>query len=139
MDSSSSNINDVKSQLQRLGLSTSTPGLQGDDRFEELCHRLEASKPRPSIKAPTLTSDLSSSSSNTSDFVVPSLSSLSIGEIRSRLTALGENTNTPGVMGEERRNVLMQRLIAAVCVGDDDGALNTITSSVIQARLNIFF
>lgn len=41
---------------------------------------------------------------------------------------LGENTNTPGITGEERRNVLMKRLIEAICGQEDESELNTILS-----------
>ena len=124
MESTASNINDLKKQLQKLGISTSTPGLQGDDRFEELSQRFESSR-----KLNSHSNDSSEPAQPVNDsFVVPSLNQLSIGEIRSRLTALGENTNTPGVVGEERRNVLMRRLISALCVDDHETAIEEITS-----------
>lgn len=44
------------------------------------------------------------------------------GELRSRLTSLGESTSTPGATGEERRAVLMRRLIDAIC-GQESGEL----------------
>jgi len=126
------NINDLKKQLQNLGVSTSTPGLVGEDRFEELSFRLESSqkvktgKEEPSTQSSTESSDT---------FVVPSLSQLSIGEIRSRLTALGESTATPGVTGEERRTALMRRLIDAVCVNDEDSNIGSIASTIVAETL----
>lgn len=113
------NINEVKRQLQSLGVSTSTPGLQGDDRFEELCFRLEVAKKGQNGNTPPKTG----TSLNAEAFSVPSLNQLSIGEIRARLTALGENTNTPGATGEERRIVLMRRLIDAVCNDNTENIL----------------
>ncbi len=35
------NIGQLKKQLQNLGISTNTPGLLGDDRYEELRSRLD--------------------------------------------------------------------------------------------------
>lgn len=113
------NVNEIKKQLQSLGISTSTPGLQGDERFEELSYRLEASRKQVEQRNPT-------SQPKEEGFVVPSLSQLSIGEIRSRLSALGESTSTPGITGEERRNALMRRLINAVCM--DENNINEITT-----------
>lgn len=122
MDSSGAplNINELKRQLQTLGISTSTPGLQGDDRFEELSFRLEVAKKGQSGNTPPKTG----TSLNAETFSVPSLNQLSIGEIRARLTALGESTNTPGATGEERRIVLMRKLIDAVCNDNSENILS---------------
>lgn len=126
------NINDLKKQLQNLGVSTSTPGLVGEDRFEELSFRLESSQKVKTGKAEPSTQ---SSTESSDTFVVPSLSQLSIGEIRSRLTALGESTATPGVTGEERRTALMRRLIDAVCVNDEDSNIGSIASTIVAETL----
>lgn len=129
----SMNINELKKQLQALGVSTSTPGLQGDERFEELSFRLESSSKIVSNGTNHNTSTDQVESSGT--FVVPSLNQLSIGEIRSRLTALGESTSTPGVTGEERRIALMRRLIDAVCINDEETNISSIASTIVAETL----
>lgn len=126
------NINDVKRQLQSLSIPTSTPGLQGDDRFEELCFRLEMAK-KNQIGADKPKATLINNT-DAESFAVPSLNQLSIGEIRARLTALGENTNTPGVTGEERRNALMRRLINAVCNDNSDSTLAGFTTATTEVK-----
>lgn len=68
-------------------------------------------------------------------FVVPSLHQLSIGEIRTRLSALGESTITPGVTGEERRTALMRRLIDAVCMSTEDSNISSIASTIVAETL----
>ena len=117
------NINEIKKELQSLGLPTTTPGLQGDERFEELSYRLETAKKNTHFQE-QVKSEVSQSEN---EFVVPSLNMLSIGEIRSRLNALGESTSTPGITGEERRTVLMNRLINSICMDNDSGHINEIT------------
>lgn len=102
------NIGAVKIDLEKLGISTSTPGLTGDERFEELAARLKQSQGL--LAAPAGKCLATSSSNDTSN-----LGNLSIGELRSRLTALGESTDTPGLTGEERWNALMKRLVQAIC------------------------
>lgn len=117
------NVNDIKRELTSLGVSTSTPGLQGDDRYEELSFRLEQARKQ--------LNDLGSKAeeqAKADGFSVPSLGQLSIGEIRSRLTALGESTATPGLTGEERRSALMKRLINAICVENPDGDISELTA-----------
>ena len=47
-------------------------------------------------------------------------SNLSLAELRGRLAALNENTSTPGVVGEERRLILLKRLSAAICGSVDE-------------------
>lgn len=126
------NINELKKQLQNLGVSTSTPGLVGEERFEELSFRLDSSQKVNTGKAEKTVQGTAESSDA---FVVPSLSQLSIGEIRSRLTALGESTATPGLTGEERRTALMRRLIDAVCVNDDDSNIGSIASTIVAETL----
>lgn len=104
-------LSKLKKELQNLGLSTTTAGLVGEDRFEELKYRYEEAINKV---APTIQNN------DASSFVVPSMANLSIGELRSRLTDLGENTNTPGVNGEDRRIELMKRLVGAICGSDDN-------------------
>jgi hypothetical protein len=107
------NISEIKEELQRLGISTSTPGLVGDERYEELKFRLEQVgrkvnlSPGQNLKGRTVTS-------NSSQY--DQFSQLTIGELRTRLTSLGISTSTPGVNGEERWSILMQRLMDAICI-----------------------
>jgi len=126
------NINELKKQLQNLGISTSTPGLNGDERFEELSFRLESSQDAVKAAGGTDTVDKIKGADS---FVVPSLNQLTIGEIRSRLTALGESTATPGVTGEERRVALMRRLIDAVCINDEGTNISSIASTIVADTL----
>ena len=114
------NIGQLKKQLQTLGISTNTPGLLGDDRYEELRSRLDeanAAVNQHGMSAPVSTNTLIDTSSS---FMMPSMNHLSIGEIRSRLTALGESTTTPNMTGDERRNELLKRLINSICGADKD-------------------
>lgn len=100
-----SSISELRSRLNALGCDTSTPGLNGEDRREELARRLEQAEGKSGISG-----DSNAFSNN-----------LSIAELRERLSALGENTSTPGLMGEERRQELMRRLVRSVCgVTDED-------------------
>lgn len=103
--SNQSNLSELKKQLQELGISTSTPGLTGEERFKELLVRLN-NAPRPiSLNAavPSIDPEL-----------IQSLKQLSLTEIRTKLTSLGISTSTPGLSGEDRWNALVQRLAAAV-------------------------
>lgn len=120
------NVNELKRQLQSLGISTSTPGLQGDERYEELSFRLESFN-----KQPTQQQIKKAEDTQHDEFVVPSLNQLSIGEIRSRLSALGESTSTPGITGEERRTMLMRRLINAVCMDNAESDIHEIASKTV--------
>ena len=117
------NIAQLKKQLQDLGISTNTPGLVGDDRYEELRSRLDAYNAANS-NSPSKAKVEDPSSA------MPSLSHLSIGEIRSRLADLGENTNTPGLSGDERRFELMRRLINAICGAENEEAVATVSKPV---------
>ena len=131
-DSSSEDmtLQTIKKQLSDMGLSTATEGLGGDDRYEELRHRL--------LKAKGMVSERlsSSSSSSSSNFNSSSstLSQLTIGEIRSRLTDLGESTSTPGLVGEERRIELMRRLTMSICGSDTDRS-NAIIDDMIDRKM----
>ena len=77
-----SSLQEIKEKLKELGISTSTPGLQGKDRHEELLNRLESA----------LTRDTPSDINVVRDevYVVPSFSNISIAEAKSRLAILGE-------------------------------------------------
>ena len=76
-------ISSLKAQLQKLGISTTTVGLVGDDRYEELLRRLTA-----------VVGEQGSSSNaidDTPDSMSESLlSTLSIADIKNRLAAIGE-------------------------------------------------
>eukprot|EP00981_Chlorochromonas_danica_P010206 scaffold3057_cov163-Ochromonas_danica.AAC.12 len=99
-----------------MGISTSTPGLTGDDRFEELAFRLKAAQEKlakTDLQASDNTLKTSPVARNDNDF-----KHLTIGELRSRLAALGESTSTPGLTGDDRWNALLKRLITAICGND---------------------
>lgn len=108
-------ISQLKDELISAGLSVKTPGLTGEDRFEELKHRLDMHQKKMKVK---LSEESKGESNSGSELSNSAIGSLSIGELRSRLASLGENTSTPGLAGEERRSELMKRLVNAVC-GDD--------------------
>jgi len=55
-------------------------------------------------------------------------------ELRLRLTALGQNTSTPGLAGEERWNALLQRLVGAIC-GDDNEIIEVSPSEQVSPKL----
>jgi len=109
-----------------MGLSTQTPGIAGEERMEELRSRLEQAKGKTRLAlsldpgASATTEKHQGSGSNGAYAAPPSIGDLTIAEIRSRLTALGENTQTPGLSGDERRAELMKRLVGAICGSDDD-------------------
>lgn len=112
------NVSEIKKDLQNLGLSTATPGLVGDERFEELKYRLEQAKgvlQEQGLEGIQNSNNKPSDRSKVSTKTDPSLGQLTIGELRSRLTSLGISTATPGLSGEERWNTLMQRLVEAIC------------------------
>ena len=94
-------ISSVKEQLTRLGIDTSTPGLSGDERLDELNLRLTLAQNRSSISSREAKSK-ATASSTTGDS--SSLDHLSMTDIRSRLDALGIDTSTPGMSGDNRRD-----------------------------------
>lgn len=100
----------IKKELQDLGLSSSTPGLSGDERYNELLRRLNAAQSKITSVG-TIAVDIASSDSP----LISDIKQLNLTEIRSRLSALGISTSTPGLTGEDRWNALMQRLVSAIC------------------------
>jgi hypothetical protein len=110
------NISDLKKELQTLGLSLATPGLTGDERYEELKFRLEKAKG----KYQSVLANVDSSENNCVPLEGMDFSLLTIGELRSRLTSLGISTATPGLSGQERWLALKQRLMDAICVSVKD-------------------
>jgi hypothetical protein len=112
-------VSEVKQKLTELGISTSTPGVYGDDRLEELNLRLELSRKGGAASSSRVSYDpFSTSPSKTLSNAPTGVNNLSLAELRGRLAALGENTSTPGISGEERRLELIKRLKRAIC-GDD--------------------
>ena len=101
-------ISELRSRLGALGLDTSTPGLSGEDRREELHRRLLQAEGHLH------------GGGDGGGFVMPSMSNLPLAELRERLAALGESTVTPGLVGEARRQELMRRLVGAIC-GSEGG------------------
>ena len=108
------NISEIKKELQDLGISTSTPGLTGDERYEELKFRLDNAQRKVTNE---LQREKKGESSNLEgmDFTL-----LTIGELRSRLSSLGISTNTPGLSGQERWTALKQRLVDAICIRSEE-------------------
>lgn len=81
-------LKEIKEKLQNLGLSTDTPGIKGHDRREELANRLEEALfqrgPSDSPKKCAIKKEPQDI------FEGPDMANLSMAEIRSRLTMLGE-------------------------------------------------
>ena len=81
-------LKELKEKLQSMGVPTDTPGLKGHDRREELANRLEEALLTKSAPiSPKSEMPVNISKTN---FSVPDLANLSMAEIRSRLTMLGE-------------------------------------------------
>ena len=100
------NLNYIKKKLQSYQLSTVTSGLNGDDRYEELKYRLESyekqleqleqlnkNDSQRGSSGSNSSSRVDDSNVEGSSFQVPSLNSLSIGEVRARLAVLGMYTS----------------------------------------------
>jgi len=92
------NLNYIKKKLQSYQLSTVTSGLNGDDRYEELKYRLESYEKQldgsqRGCSGSNSSSRVDDSNVGGSSFQVPSLNSLSIGEVRARLAVLGKYTS----------------------------------------------
>lgn len=98
------NLSELKKKLQDLGISTSTPGLVGEDRYQELLVRFKAIHPQPNTNVQCIDETEA----------IREIKNLSMSEIRARLSALGMSTTTPGLTGEDRFNALLQRLISAI-------------------------
>ncbi len=79
-----SSVTSIKSQLQSLGISTSTPGIMGEDRHEELRRRLLEAQ------GDTRFINTSFSSSSSSSSGMNMMMTVSIAEIKERLMVLGE-------------------------------------------------
>jgi len=110
------NLSDLKSDLQKLGISTNTPGLFGDERYEELKFRFYQATGATSHDADDDNNGiLNNNKERKGSSQLDELKSLSIGELRNRLTSLGVSTQTTGLTGEERWNALLQRLIETIC------------------------
>jgi hypothetical protein len=105
------NLNYIKRKLQSYQLSTVTSGLNGDDRYEELKYRLESyekqleqleqlnkNSSQRSSSGSNSSSHLDDSNVGGSSFQVPSLNSLSIGEVRARLAALGKYISSTNML-----------------------------------------
>ena len=103
---SSETIQELKDKLVSLGISINTPGLKGEQRKEELLNRLEEYEMKlEQVKNKKDNNTNSSNSINRNDsnrvgsdndnnsgdkYNIPSVSDLSLTEVRSRLTMLGE-------------------------------------------------
>ena len=122
----SDSLASIKKQLQEFGVSTITPGLAGEERYEELLYRLAVAKKKLDDKfSNNVVNDddkyiaTSAAESSNNSRGIHALNSLEFSEIRARLVALGESTSTPGLVGEERKNELLRRLTQSICGSDD--------------------
>ena len=115
-------IAELRTRLTKLGVDTSTPGLAGEDRREELALRLQLA---------TGAQDVDRTGAD-GFYQVPSMSNLPMAEIRERLASLGESTATPGLTGEGRRLELMQRLVRAICGSGNDETANDVLDDLIS-------
>ncbi len=118
------NVADIKKELQLLGISTATPGLVGEERYEELKSRLEEAQSEHH-KSQLLEFGNTIAKSNQHSIAHESLGHLSIAELRSRLNSLGISSATPGLIGEDRWNELMKRLMVAICGTEETSHHNT--------------
>lgn len=91
-------LKDIKEKLQSLGISTDTPGIKGHDRREELANRLEEALFQKAPSRSPKREEVAPISSSTGNFATPDMANLSMAEIRSRLTMLGEVSCTLYVM-----------------------------------------
>jgi hypothetical protein len=131
------NLTEIKKDLQELGISTNTPGLVGDERYEELKFRLEkAQKANSNREIPY--HDAKSTEAPNDQLESMDFALLTIGELRSRLSSLGISTSTPGLNGQERFQALKQRLIDAICSNsnENDEASDDIVVSPKQGVSN---
>lgn len=121
----------LKERLQSLGVETSTPGLSGEQRLEELDLRLRVATNGGKISS---RGEDSGTMDDPPDMAFPSLSHLTMFELRSRLSALGADTNTPGLAGDERRIELMKRLVGLICGtdGDDEDLADSMIDEMID-------
>ena len=117
-------IAEIKEALQTYNVSTSTPGLAGEDRMDELRLRLEAARATEKQRTQGV-------SSSFSEFSMPSLNHLSMAEVKERLQQLGEETATPGISGDTRRQVLLERLVGAICGAGSTGEANDMLDELI--------
>eukprot|EP01041_Mallomonas_annulata_P008774 gene8774-18148_t len=106
----------LKERLSALGISSTTPGLRGAERFEELQKRLDAASKKNSPKA-LVERETVIKTDDVGQRKIPVISELSIFELKSRLEILNENTSTPGLNGDNRKAELVRRLTNAICSG----------------------
>ena len=128
-------LTDVRNELQKLDIDTSTPGLRGDERREMLVRRLQAARAAASGSTPgngantagrSRQGDLHRSASissggnylhhhpsvNRSAVEEEISENMSMNDVRTKLEACGASTLTPGLSGDERRWALIRRLAA---------------------------
>ena len=107
----------VRRALKERGVDTSTPGLKGDARHLELRKRFEAEfaplpttedeEPNTSRSNISIRSSVSGSSTSRSALGV---TAATIAALKSALESRNVDTRTPGIRGEERKELLAQRL-----------------------------
>jgi len=131
----SDSIAQIKEELQALNLSTSTPGVVGEERMEALRMRLEVHKAKTLMKGGI---SAANSASGGSMMAFPSLEHLSMSELKSRLKQLDGDTSTPGLSGEERREELTRRLVQAICGGTPTPQQNDVMDGLVAGNESEF-
>ena len=105
----------LKAELRKLGIDAKTPGLKGDARRDELQRRLHdatasAKKEEDAPKMSARSREIKSSR----------ITNATISALKAALEALGVDTRTPGIKGEERKCVLEERLAAVHDAEDEE-------------------
>ena len=102
----------VRKALKSRNISTSTPGKKGDARMKELRQRLEEADQQ--LNTARSTTSINSSYSNYSESSTssrrPPRSKMDATSVRKALKSRNISTSTPGKKGNERKELLEERL-----------------------------
>ena len=102
----------VRKALKSRNISTSTPGKKGDARMQELRQRLEEADQQ--LNTARSTTSINSSYSNYSESSTssrrPPRSKMDATSVRKALKSRNISTSTPGKKGNERKELLEERL-----------------------------
>jgi len=99
----------VRSALKERGLPTSTPGMKGEERHCTLRQRLLDAL-EPTINTARSVDSTSTTSSTSTSRPPRSITAATITALKAALESRNLDTHTPRLRGEERKNVLEQRL-----------------------------
>ena len=115
----------VRKALKQRGCSTTTPGLKGDARHNELRKRLQAEMGPSSLDTARSTTSVSSVSSTYS----------SVSTLKSALESRQLDTRTPGLKGGARKELLEQRLAEAMYsnVDEESSDVQEVTATAATA------